>query len=71
MVDTGPTIEAIDARPAPIRSTASIVAKTGSTVHSNALSNDSQYTAGGWRSADIGFNTANCANTAKLDTHIA
>ena len=55
-VDTGPTMPACEVVPAPMRATAIIVMKTGSTVQKKALNIDSQYTGSGWINSDAGRN---------------
>ncbi|MNO06868.1 hypothetical protein D3C81_2288360 [compost metagenome] len=72
MVDTGPSIPTWAASDEPIRLTASMIASTGSTVHTVALTSDSQYTGGGaWPSAVSGCNTAKCSTHNTQATQLA
>ena len=61
MVDTGPIMPVCAATVAPMRSTAIIIASTGTKVHSTALSTDSQMTSGATAMADTGRRAKNCA----------
>ena len=61
MVDIGPTMPACAAMLAPMRSIAIITISTGATVHSVALSNDSQITSGATACAALsGRSSTNC-----------
>ena len=72
MVDMGPTMPACDAMLAPMRSIAIMTISTGATVHSVALSKDSQITSGATAHAALtGRSTPNCRTHSKQATVLA